>query len=210
MRTRAELAVATLESARATLTRNVERVTLEEALASGGGYRSVLGLLKHVAAWSHVYRSYAFDTSPKHWRQVEWPRGLRDTIEPSEEYLRELLAWHGEAAKRFVDAVSREQDAAFDEPRPCHWGSSAPLWDIVLMVANHWTYHAGEINAILAIARGEAWEYTEEVEENHISTAGHRVRPGWMNDAQVAAYEAYIAARDAELEGQRQAANSKV
>jgi hypothetical protein len=69
------------------------------------------------------------------------------------------------------------------------------------MVANHWTYHAGELNEVLAIRRGEAWEYGEEVEENHISTAGHRMRPNWMSDEQAAHYEADIAARDAELHG---------
>jgi hypothetical protein len=47
----------------------------------------------------------------------------------------------------------------------------------VTLVAAHWLYHAGEINAILAIRRGEAWEHMEEVEENHISTVGHRMRP---------------------------------
>ena len=47
--------------------------------------------------------------------------------------------------------------------------------------------------------RGEAWEYTEEVEENHISTADHRVRPNWMSAEQVAGYEAAMAKRDREL-----------
>ena len=44
-----------------------------------------------------------------------------------------------------------------------------PLFDIILLTANHWSYHAGEINALLSILRGEGWEYTEEVDENHIS-----------------------------------------
>ena len=48
---------------------------------------------------------------------------------------------------------------------------------------------------LLSIARGEAWEYTEEVEENHISTAEHGVRPGWMSDEQAKAYEAAWRAR---------------
>lgn len=52
------------------------------------------------------------------------------------------------------------------------------------MVAGHWSYHAGEINEILAIRRGEAWEDGEEVEENHISTVGHRVRRPWITDEQ--------------------------
>jgi len=69
--------------------------------------------------------------------------------------------------------------------------STAPLSEIVAMVAAHWAYHAGEINAILAIRRGQAWEYGEEVEENHIATVGHRVRPAWMTDEQAAAFESH-------------------
>jgi hypothetical protein len=69
------------------------------------------------------------------------------------------------------------------------------------MVANHTCYHAGEINMLLSIARGEAWEYSEEVEENHISTAGHRLRPGWMSDDQARRHEEQLARRDAELHG---------
>ena len=45
------------------------------------------------------------------------------------------------------------------------------------MMAGHECYHAGEINMILAIRRGEAWELGEEVEENHICTEGHGVEP---------------------------------
>jgi hypothetical protein len=59
------------------------------------------------------------------------------------------------------------------------------------MVAGHWAYHAGELNAILAIRRGQAWEYGEEVEENHITTVGHRLRPAWMTDEQAAASESH-------------------
>jgi hypothetical protein len=62
--------------------------------------------------------------------------------------------------------------------------SSTPLAEIVAMVTAHWAYHAGEINAILAIRREEAWEYGEEVEENHIATSGHAVKPAWMSDEQ--------------------------
>jgi hypothetical protein len=58
------------------------------------------------------------------------------------------------------------------------------------MVADHWCYHAGEINMILALRREEAWELGEEVEENHIATTGHGVRPAWMTDAEAARYEA--------------------
>jgi hypothetical protein len=39
-------------------------------------------------------------------------------------------------------------------------------------------------------AGGEAWEYGEEVEENHISTLGHRVRRPWITDGEAARHEA--------------------
>ena len=201
MRTRADLAGATLGGAQRMFVANIRGLSVEQALQAAGGYRSALGIVKHTAAWTHVYHSYAFDVAPRHWRAIEWPRGLRDTIEASQGYVDEVAAWFEDGASRWQASLAAERDEAFDEQRPCHWGASAPLFDIVLMVANHWCYHAGEVNEVLAVARGEAWEYTEEVEENHISTAGHRVRPDWMNDAQAAAYDAYIAARDAELQG---------
>lgn len=69
-------------------------------------------------------------------------------------------------------------------------GRRVPLRDIVAYVAAHWAYHAGEINMILAIRRGEAWEYGEHVEENHISTLGHSVRMPWISDEQVERAEA--------------------
>ena len=67
-----------------------------------------------------------------------------------------------------------------DDPHPLHWGASAPLFDIVVMVATPHVYHAGEINLLLSLQRGEAWEEGEEVEENHIATLGHRVRSPWL------------------------------
>lgn len=184
----ARLARATLEEAHRTLIENLRGVSLAEALQSAGGYRSILGITKHVAGWSSVYFSYAFEAEPTHWEHADWPHGRRDHIEPTMEYLDILLAWLERSYQRWVGAVALAAD--FDAPRPVHWGAETPLADIVVMVAAHWVYHAGEINAILAIQRGEAWEYGEEVEENHISTIGHRVRPSWMTDQQAARYQA--------------------
>ena len=169
-----------LEEARRTLVDNVRGLTLEEALDAGGGYRSVLGLLKHTAGWSEVYHSFAFDAEPHHWDDADWPRGLRERIEPSPEYVGEVLAWFERGAERWLASVDDAAD--LDEPRPVHWGERHPLREIVAMVAGHWTYHAGEINAILAIRRGEAWEVGEAVEENHISTVGRSVRREWISD----------------------------
>jgi Protein of unknown function (DUF664) len=169
-----------LEDARRTFLDNVRGLTLEDALDAGGGYRSILGLMKHTAGWSEVYHSYAFDPEPHHWDEADWPRGLRERIEPSQEYVDEVLAWFDRSAERWLASIDDPVD--LDEPRPVHWGGTLPFREIVAMVAGHWHYHAGEINAILAIGRGEAWEVGEAVEENHISTVGRTVRREWITD----------------------------
>ena len=179
MGTEHEVARSELEEARRTFVDNVRGLTLEEALDAGGGYRSILGLLNHTAGWAEVYHSYAFDPEPRHWVDADWPRGLRERIEPSHDYVEEVLAWFERTADRWLASVD---DADLTEPRPVHWGERHPLREIVAMVSGHWQYHAGEINAILAIRRGEAWEVGEAVEENHISTAGHTVRREWISD----------------------------
>ena len=51
---------------------NVCGLRIDEALfVPPGGYRSTLGTLKHIAGWSHVYRSYAFDAEPRHWEHID-------------------------------------------------------------------------------------------------------------------------------------------
>lgn len=181
------LARAALEEAHRTFVDNVGELSIEDALEAGGGFRSVLGLMKHVAGWSAVYRSYAFDDEPRHWEETDWPRGLRDRIEPTEAYLQEVLGWFERTYEGWLSSVAGTID--LDQPKPLHGGGTAPLRDIIAMVTGHWEYHAGEINMILAIRRGEAWEFSEEVEENHIPTSGHGVRPAWMTDEEAAPYE---------------------
>jgi hypothetical protein len=158
---------------------NVRTLTLEEFLDAADGYRSILGLTKHTVGWTHVYHSYAFEELPRSWNAIEWPRGLRDTIDPSDAYVREMLAWFDASRDAWLQAIDEPVDLA--SVRRLHWGDTAPLRDVVAMVAGHLTYHAGEINEILAIRRGEAFEMGEEVEENHIATEGHRVRPVWSD-----------------------------
>lgn len=181
MSTRLDLTLAFLEGAYQVMKDNVHSLTPEEALfIPPGGFRSILGTVKHAAGWSHVYRSYAFDAHPKHWLENDWPRGLRDTIVESESYWLELIAWFDLAHQRWVADLTRSGEGSLDELRPLHWGETAPLHEIVQIVARHHVYHAGELNQILSICRGEAWEQGEEVEENHVSTTGHQVRPPWM------------------------------
>jgi len=165
---------------------NVQGISIDEALEAAGGYRSVIGIVKHIAGWNAVYYSYAFEPEPRHWAETDWPRGLQEEIVPTREYLDELLQWFEDLYERWLRSV---EETDLQTRRPLHWGEIVPLREIVVRTAAHWLYHTGEINEILAIRRQEAWEYTEEVEENHIRTAGHGVRPEWMTTEQAAAFE---------------------
>lgn len=159
-----------------------ENISLEEALfVPGGGYRSVLGTLKHAAGWSHVYYSYAFEAEPRHWAETNWPYGLRDRIIKTAEYFDALINWFSEAHQKWIKALERVSDSEIEAIHKLHWGEVAPLYRIVTIIAQHHVYHAGELNQVLSICRGEAWEEGEEVEENNISTIGHRVRPPWKD-----------------------------
>jgi len=186
---RVDFARGVLGGARRLHAANVRSLTLEEALFAGDGYRSILGVLKHLGGWIHVYRSYAFDVDPVHWAQTPWPRGLRDTVETTPDYVEEVVAWVDSGLQAWDDALGGLDDDELDRPYRLHWGGTAPLAQIVTMVAHETMYHTGELNMLLSIARGEAWEYTEEVEENHILTDGHGVRPDWMTDEQAHGHE---------------------
>jgi uncharacterized damage-inducible protein DinB len=180
MRTRVDLSKQMLDAAFRILSDNLTGLTLEEALfAPLGGFRSIIGTLKHIAGWSHVYRSYAFDISPISWSNLDWPQGLRDTIVKSESYLAELMQWLNLSHTLWQQDLFHIQDDELDQPKPVHWGETMPLFEIVRRMANHHIYHAGEINQLLSIYRGEAWEEGEEVEENNIASDGHRVIPPW-------------------------------
>jgi hypothetical protein len=112
---------------------------------------------------------------------------MRDEVECTKDYIDEVIAWIDEAMASWDADLASVAD--FSEERPVHWHATAPLASIVVMVANHVAYHTGELNMLLSIARGEAWEWGEEVEENHIDTYGHGVQGPWMNDEIAKYYE---------------------
>ena len=180
MRSRIELTLHLLEAGFGVMADNLKNLTLAEALfAPPNCYRSILGTVKHTAGWSHVYRSYAFEAAPTHWRDLPWPGELRDTIVKSDAYLAEVIGWLDLSNQLWQQDLRRTQEEELDQPRPVHWGSTMPLFDIVRLIAHHTVYHAGEVNQLLAICRQESWEEGEEVEENNIPSAGHRVVPPW-------------------------------
>ena len=107
---------------------------------------------------------------------------MRDTIIKSEQYLQDIITWFDDAHQHWLADLAQIKEDQVEELRPLHWVQRAPLYEIVIIIAGHHLYHAGELNQVLSICRGEAWEEGEEVEENNISTVGHRVKPPWRNN----------------------------
>jgi hypothetical protein len=127
MSSRLELTHHLLDYAYQTMEGHFSGLSLGEALfVPQGGYRSILGTLKHAAGWSLVYRSYAFDPQPKHWELLDWPQGLRDTIIKSEPYLQKVIAWFDDSHRRWLADLSRMTEDQLDEPRPFPWGDVLP------------------------------------------------------------------------------------
>ena len=119
MRSRVELTHDMIEDAYSTMVRNIEHVSLEEALfVPEGAYCSILVTLKHAAGWSHVHRSYAFDEKPQHWKDITWPHGLRDTITASEGYLNDLIEWFKESDRKWRNDLDGVSDEEPEEQRP--------------------------------------------------------------------------------------------
>lgn len=204
MSTDTDFARGMVVAARQMFDNQVKAVALDEALFAGGGWRSGLGVLKHIGGWLHVYHSYAFEPEPKHWAQTTWPRGLMDQVELSRDYLDEVLAWTREGFAVWDRSIGAIQPGNMDEKRPAHFGGQLPLSMLLGIQMFHVTFHLGEFNMLLSLKREEAWEWGEEVEENHIDTFGHGVRGNWMNDDVAAAVEAKLrAAHETRLASRR-------
>lgn len=170
----------------------VKGVTLDEALFAAGGWRSGLGVLKHIGGWLHVYHSYAFEPEPRHWAQTSWPRGLIDEVDLSPEYLAEVIDWVRRGLDGWDASLKTIEPGTLEQPRPAHFGGKLPLSMLLGIQMFHVSSHLGEFNMLLSIKRGEAWEWGEEVEENHIDTFGHGLRANWMSDEIAASVEARL------------------
>ncbi len=180
---RQDLAINLIDSAKRILDDNLKSLKLEEALfVPQGGYRSIIGTLKHMGGWSYVYCSYAFDPSPVSWQNLDWPHKLKDTVIKSESYLKDLIVWLDQSIILWKEKISQVGEDELEEQRPLHWGETMRLFDIIRLISHHFVYHAGEINQLLSIYRQEAWEEGEQVEENVIASEGHRVIPPWMQE----------------------------
>jgi uncharacterized damage-inducible protein DinB len=61
------------------------------------------------------------------------------------------VAWVEDGLERWERALAEINDIEMERRYPLHWGAQASLGDIVVMVAQHVTYHTGELNLLLSI-----------------------------------------------------------
>jgi hypothetical protein len=101
--------------------------------------------LVHLAAWTDIYRSFAFEDGTESLLAMEVP-GTADRA----------VAWLATAQDRFADAVAGLGSEEFDELRPAHWGEPVRLSRLVGVIAFEHTHHGAEISLLRDLHRGAA------------------------------------------------------
>lgn len=99
----------------------------------------------HVAGWTDVYRTWAFEDERPMLTDFEVP-GTRDG----------LVQWVLDAQSEFarhVDALTADDLTAL---RPAHWGEDVLLHRLVAIISYEHTHHGAEIGALRDLHRGHA------------------------------------------------------
>jgi hypothetical protein len=118
-----------------------------------GGERSIASIVVHVGGCLVMYDEYAFGPGRKTWDDADLVPWSRD-----EAPMADAIAWMTAAHRRFVDHVAELGDDDLGTPRPANWGELVPTRDLIAAIATHASYHAGEINHIRSLMRGDdAW-----------------------------------------------------
>ena len=126
------------------------------ALPPGCG-RSIADILEHVAWSKWMYEDYAFGSASLRGDQPPLvPAAGACTRPPGE-----LLAWLAEGHRRWLASVrALPDDAELDRQRLTNWGERLPTRSIIRIMIAHDLYHAGEINHLRALLRGnDRWPY---------------------------------------------------
>ncbi len=99
----------------------------------------------HLAAWTDIYRQFAFcDMRPD----------LNDVTVPGD--LRAGMAWLFGAQDEFLATVAGLSDESVFEARPAHWGASVPVVQLVTTMLIEHVHHFAEIGVLRDLRRGHA------------------------------------------------------
>ncbi len=99
----------------------------------------------HLAAWTDIYRQFAFGDTRLDLNDVDVPGGCSAG-----------LAWLYRAQDDFIDAVDGLSAELAFESRPAHWGESVPVVRLVTLMLTEHVHHIAEIGVLRDLRRGHA------------------------------------------------------
>ena len=121
--------------------------------------RTIGEIALHVGSCKVMYRDHAFGTAALAWESPEvepWP--ARDAP------MAEVVPWLRETHAALMSDVRHLSDDDLLQPRRANWGEMRETRWLLTTVAEHDTYHAGEINRMRTILSGEdRWQWQIEL-----------------------------------------------
>ena len=99
----------------------------------------------HLAAWTDIYRQYAFGESQP---------DLNDAVVPGD--CDAGIAWLYTAQDEFIAAVDGLSDESVFDARPAHWGELVPVVRLVTTMLTEHVHHIAEIGVLRDLRRGHA------------------------------------------------------
>ncbi len=137
---------------------NLHAVTPEEwRWVPPGGSRTIRDIVQHVGSCKLMYENHAFGDAALHWEHplVQGGDALSD-VNSAGAWLRT-----GQAQLRL--SVASLDDAELIRPRRTNWGELKETRWIIAEMIQHDHYHAGEINHLRSVYRGDdRWEHERE------------------------------------------------
>ena len=122
-----------------------------------GGSRSIRDIVEHVGSCKVMYEDYAFGDGTLGWDDAVVTGG--DAMEDAST----ALAWLRDVHDRLRRCVTELDDVELAKPRMTNWGESRETRWIVAVMIQHDLYHAGEINHLRSLYRGDdRWEHERE------------------------------------------------
>jgi DinB superfamily len=97
----------------------------------------------HLAAWTDIYRVFAFEDSRA---------DLNDSEVPGDCF--GGLAWLRRSQDQFMAAVDSLTDESMFEMRPAHWGEAIPAARLVTSMLTEHVHHIAEIGVLRDLHRG--------------------------------------------------------
>ena len=99
----------------------------------------------HLAAWTDVYRGFAFEGTRPDLMDFEIPGDMAAG-----------MAWLIDAQDRLLARLDELDDAGVFEPRPAHWGESVPVVRLATALLTEHVHHLAEVGALRDLRRGHA------------------------------------------------------